>query len=220
MFEIKVSSEIVKKCPDFSGIAVYADVINSSFSEQLWIKINEVISVYKQTHKLEDVKTQEVISATRNAYKSFGKDPNRYRPSSEALCRRVIRDLSLYKINTLVDIINLVSIQSGYSIGGFDAEKIEGNELILGVGGANEPYESIGRGLLNIEGLPVYRDNIGGVGTPTSDNERTKLDLSTTKLLIIFNGYHGKKGSEEAVNLLLSLLREFAQSKNERIIYF
>lgn len=220
MFEIKVSAEIVEKCPCFSGIAIYADVINSSFSEQLWIKINEVISVYKQAHTLEDVKTQEVISATRSTYKLLGKDPNRYRPSSEALCRRIIRGLPLYKINTLVDIINLVSIQTGYSIGGFDVEKIEGNELILGIGQANEPYESIGRGLLNIEGLPVYRDNIGGIGTPTSDNERTKLDLNTTKLLVIFNGYHGKHGREEAVNLLLSLLREFAQSKNERVIYF
>ena len=65
------------------------------------------------------------------AYKRLGKDPNRYRPSAEALRRRILRGLPLYKIDTLVDIVNLVSIRSGYSIGGFDADKIVGGlELV------------------------------------------------------------------------------------------
>ena len=67
-------------------------------------------------------------------------------------------------------------LSKDYSIGGFDADKFVGDTLTLGVGRAGEPYEGIGRGLLNIEGLPVYRDAEGGVGTPTSDNERTKND--------------------------------------------
>lgn len=81
----------------------------------------------------------------------------------------------------------------GYSIGGFDADKIVGDALVLGIGKAGEPYEGIGRGELNIEGMPVYRDAVGGIGTPTSDNERTKLELGTTHLLTIINGYSGKR---------------------------
>ncbi|MBQ4222247.1 MAG: hypothetical protein II674_00200, partial [Prevotella sp.] len=92
----------------------------------------------------------------------------------------------------------LASIAYGYSIGGFDADKFVGDTLTLGVGKAGEPYEGIGRGVLNIEGLPVYRDELGGVGTPTSDNERTKIDLETTHLLILVNGYDGNQANVKA----------------------
>lgn len=142
---------------------------------------------------------------TREVYKKLGKDPNRYRPSAEALLRRIVRGIPLYQINTLVDLINLVSMKTGYSIGGFDADKIEG-DLVLGVGKAGEKFEAIGRGLLNIEGLPVYRDNVGGIGTPTSDEERTKITLETTNLLMIINGYSGKSGLEEATEYAKRLL--------------
>ena len=93
-----------------------------------------------------------------------------------------MRGLELYQIDTLVDLINLVSLSTGYSIGGFDADKIQGDSLELGIGRAEEPFEGIGRGKLNIEGLPVYRDRAGGIGTPTSDNERTKMGLETRQM--------------------------------------
>ena len=160
------------------------------------------------------------IKATREAYKKCGKDPSRYRPSSEALCRRILRGIPLYQIDTLVDLINLVSIKYGYSIGGFDADKISGNTLILGIGQKDEPYEGIGRGLLNIEGMPVYRDEVGGFGTPTSDNERTKIEIGTSHLLAIINGYDGKENLTDAANYMIKLLKEYADSSDEALLYF
>ena len=115
---------------------------------------------------------------------------------------------------------NVVSIASGYSIGGFDADKIEGDTLTLGIGRPGEPYEGIGRGTLNIEGLPVYRDALGGIGTPTSDHERTKLTLGTTRLLAIINGYSGREGLEEAGAYLQDLLRRHAGSDGGTVIRF
>ncbi|BEG98051.1 B3/B4 domain-containing protein [Bacteroides sedimenti] len=220
MFTLKVSEEVRKACPDYVGAAIYAKVTNSAHSEGLWKIIGEVSAQYKASHQIDEVKKNQHILATRNAYKKFGKDPNRYRPSAEALCRRILRDLPLYRIDTLVDLINLVSIQTGYSIGGFDAGKISGNELELGVGKADEPFEGIGRGILNIEGLPVIRDAVGGIGTPTSDNERTKLSVETTELLAIINGYSGREGLTEAVDYMQSLLREFAGSDGGEVVYF
>ena len=143
----------------------------------------------------------------------WGKDPNRYRPSAEALRRRILRGLPLYKIDTLVDIVNLVSIRSGYSIGGFDADKIVGG-LELGVGKEGEIYHGIGRGELNIAGLPVYRDGVAGVGTPTSDEERTKIEMSTTSLLMILNGYSGKEGLLEAGGYSVDLLKRYVSAVN------
>lgn len=121
--------------------------------------------------------------------------------------------IDLYKINTLVDLINLVSIHSGYSIGGFDVEKIDG-PLELGIGQTDDCFHAIGRGLLNIEGLPVYRDSTGGIGTPTSDEERTKLTPETTGILIIINafGYHDLL--DEAVKLTISGLTNYLNGEN------
>lgn len=220
MLVITVSEEVRDIVPAFAGAAVYSRVKNNESSVGLWEEITNYISLYKSDNTLDSIKNNPVVAATRNAYKLFGKDPNRYRPSSEALCRRIIRDLPLYRINTLVDIINLVSIRTGYSIGGFDADKIAGDVITLGIGKENEPYESIGRGILNIHGLPVYRDAIGGIGTPTSDNERTKLDLNTTRLLAIFNGYNGKNGLKEATDMFIKLLHTYAYCEDEKVLYF
>lgn len=220
MIDIKVSERIRAICPDFVGVAIYTNVDNSSYSQNLWTIINQVTADYQLKNSIDDIKKNKAILSTRQAYKLLGKDPNRYRPSAEALCRRIVRSIPLYQVDTLVDIINLVSIETGYSIGGFDASKIVGSELTLGVGMADEPYEAIGRGMLNIEGLPVYRDSAGGIGTPTSDNERTKIEEGTASLLTIINGYSGKEGLDEAVEFMVSLLQKYANSKEERILYF
>ena len=199
MYQITVSEEIKNACPIFKGAAVYAEVTNTAFCEGLW---------------------EEIDTFTREAYKRCGKDPSRYRPSAEALRRRLMRGIALYQIDTLVDLINLVSLRTGYSIGGFDADKIQGTDLKLGVGRAEEPFEGIGRGVLNIEGLPVYRDAVGGIGTPTSDNERTKMDLGTQHILAIVNGYSGQEGLREAAEMIQELLKKYTSSNGGEIIYF
>ena len=218
--EIIVSEEIKNACPQFAGIAVSATVKNTPYSEELWRKIDEFTMRYREMYTTDSIKDMVTIRATREAYKKCGKDPSRYRPSGEAVCRRILRGIPLYQIDTLVDLINLVSIRYGYSIGGFDADKFEGDTLTLGIGKAGEPYEGIGRGELNIEGMPVYRDAIGGVGTPTSDNERTKLGLETARLLAIINGYSGKEGLRDAANYMVELLKEFASAENVGLIEF
>lgn len=220
MYTISVSEELKNACPIFKGAAVYAEVTNTAFSEGLWQEIDSFTRELTTTTQPEDIKLQPAIAATREAYKRCGKDPSRYRPSAEALRRRLMRGLALYQIDTLVDLINLVSLRTGYSIGGFDADKIQGTDLELGIGRAEEPFEGIGRGVLNIEGLPVYRDRIGGIGTPTSDNERTKMGLETRHILAIVNGYSGGEGLKEAAGMIQDLLRKYASSDGGTIHYF
>ena len=220
MMHFIISDEIRKACPQFRGLAILADVHNTAYCEPLWQEIEHFTQEYRQRYTTESIKTMRPIQATREAYKRCGKDPSRYRPSAEALCRRILKGSPLYQIDTLVDLINVVSIASGYSIGGFDADKIEGDTLTLGIGRAGEPYEGIGRGELNIEGIPVYRDARGGIGTPTSDNERTKLTLQTTRLLTIINGYSGEDGLREAGDYMQELLRRYAGSDGGQAFYF
>lgn len=220
MYTITVSKEIKEACPVFAGAAVYAAVKNRIYSEGLWEEINAFTGELTSTTQLEDIKKQPVIAATREAYKRCGKDPGRYRPSAEALRRRLMRGIELYQIDTLVDLINLVSLRTGHSIGGFDADKIQGYRLELGIGKAGELFEGIGRGELNIEGLPVYRDAVGGIGTPTSDNERTKMGLETTHILAIVNGYNGTEGLKDAAEMIRDLLKKYGQADDITITYF
>ena len=203
--KIFVEDKIESVCPSFVGACVEADVENSEYSEELWQLIDELGEQFRQTLTTESLKDISAIAATRRVYKACGKDPSRYRPSSEALIRRMLQGKKLYQIDTLVDLINLASIKYGYSIGGFDGDKFDGDTLTLGVGREGEPYEGIGRGMLNIAGLPVYRDNTGGVGTPTSDNERTKMGLQTRHLVALVNGYDGNENTVRAQQSLSSI---------------
>ena len=211
---VRIGEEVHRLFPDLTLGIIECSIVNTPLSEILWGEINALKEGIKAAYTLESVNKRPAIAATRKAYKIFGKDPNRYRPSAEALCRRILRDLELYPVNTVVDLINLISIHTGYSIGGFDADKIIGEEITLGIGRENEPFEAIGRGQLNISGLPVYRDEMGGIGTPTSDEERTKLSLDTTRLLMIINAYSGKQGLVEALDFSESLLKKYTNATN------
>ncbi len=213
--------EIATACPAFVGACLVAKVVNSPFDAHLWEKIETTQAQLRQALTTESLKQQPSIAATRQVYKTLGKDPSRYRPASESLIRRLLQGKNLYQANTLVDLINLASIVHGYSIGGFDTSKIAGSMLKLGVGKVGEPYEGIGRGMLNIEGLPVYRDEQGGIGTPTSDNERTKLTLETSQLLVLINGYDGNEARvRENATFISNLLRAHCQSDGGQFFIF
>lgn len=210
---IIVSEEIETVCPNFVGACVEANVQNSPYCQELWDEINALGEKYRDTLTTESLKEMSGIAATRKVYRACGKDPSRYRPASEALIRRMLQGKQLYQRDTLVDLVNLASIAFGYSIGGFDADKFEGDTLTLGVGKAGEPYEGIGRGNINIEGLPVYRDSLGGVGTPTSDNERTKMMSDTSHLVVLINGYDGNEQQVRAnAEYIQSLLKKYCKS--------
>ncbi len=216
--KIEVSTKIREACPQLALAVITCEVTNSATSDDFWNEMEAEIGHFKSSFLLEQINKRPEIASTRKIYKTLGKDPNRYRPSAEALCRRIVRDIPIYRVSTLVDIINLVSIRSGFSIGGFDMDKIQG-DIELGVGTSNDEFEAIGRGLLNVEGLPLYRDSAGGIGTPTSDNERTKISINTTRLFLIINGFSGKPGLQEAVKHSIELLGKYAKLKEYLVMW-
>jgi DNA/RNA-binding domain of Phe-tRNA-synthetase-like protein len=213
MVRLSIDEKIIEACPQLHIGLISCEAKNTVSDALLWKEIDYEVAAFKNSYAIEKINKIPAIQATREMYKALGKDPSRYRPSAEALCRRIMREMDLYRINTLVDLINLVSIRTGYSIGGFDADKIVG-DITLTVGTTQDEFEGIGRGLLNIEGLPVYKDKLGGIGTPTSDNERTKIEMKTTRLLLIINAYSGAEGLGEAMNYMVTLLRKYGNAKN------
>lgn len=212
--KFEIGQEIREFVGDATFMAIECDIHNSESDVELWREIDKEVGIFRKKFQLQEVNKRETIAATREVYKRCGKDPNRYRPSAEALSRRLLKGDELYRVDTAVDLINYVSFVTGFSIGGFDEEKIKGDVLTLGIGKEGEPYEGIGRGMLNIAGLPVWRDAEGGIGTPTSDNERTKLSIHTKKLLIIVNAYGGNDSLGECYEMFVSLLRKYLNAEN------
>lgn len=214
MKTLVVSDEIRAKAPALRVLQIEAEIENPDTPEALWAELEALAADVHGRYAMEMVNKRPAIAATRTAYKACGKEPNRYRPSSEALMRRMVKGLELYRTAAVIDLINLLSVACGHSIGGFDADRIDGDTVTLGIGREDEPYEAIGRGPLNIAGMPVWRDNTGGIGTPTSDNERTKLSPSTRRLLMIVNMYGDEMPVADIEALARRLLITYASAKN------
>ena len=213
MQKITISKELGNKIPNIELSCIECDVKIEAFNVLLWTDIEQKVKEISQTLKVENISQLPAIVSSRKAYKACGKDPARYRLSAEALLRRVIKRNEIYQINNVVDLLNLVSISTGFSIGGYDANKIEG-DIIFGIGRKSEPYVGIGRGELNIEFLHVFRDEKGAFGTPTSDSVRTSVSIETKRFLMIIIDYATSSQLNDATDLAVNLLKEYAGAEN------
>lgn len=214
MIEIKIDPRILEACPETRIGLVRATVVNGPTSDELWAEIETAAQDIRQRYELLEINQRPAIAGTRHLYKALGKDPSRYRVSSEALCRRIIRGLGIYRLTTLIDVVNLVSIKSGYAISGLDGDRIVGDTLTMSVGTAEDVFHGIGRGVLNIEGMPCYRDAQGPIATPTSDEERTKFTEQTVTAQININAFAPEMPVEQAVEWMAALLRKYAHASD------
>lgn len=216
MTPISISSEVKTKCPQLQlGCIECKLTITNDYPELLTLIKKELSQLQKQL-QTEDIAKIPTIQSSRIGYKALGKDPARYRLSAEALLRRVTKGKGLYQVNNVVDLLNLTSVKSGYSIGGYDVNKIQG-EVTLGIGKANEPYEAIGRGSLNIEFLPIFRDELGAFGSPTSDSTRTMVTPKTTHFLMPIFNFGKHENLEEVMQEAIFLLEKYAEAKKIEI---
>ncbi len=213
MQTISISDNLLDKVPELQLSCIECDVSMSNLNNQLWGDIRDKVAELSTNLKVEEISKIPAIMASRKAYKASGKDPARYRLSAEALLRRVIKRGEIYQINNVVDLLNLVSISTGFSIGGYDARTIVGN-IIFGIGKENEAYSGIGRGELNIAFMPVFRDEKGAFGSPTSDSVRTSVSLQTARFLMIIVGFDHSGNLKEATNLAVALLEKYANATN------
>ena len=216
MQTISFSNKLAVKAPELELSCIECDVTFQPKNEHLWNEILQQIVEISAKLKVEEISRIPAISASRKAYKTCGKDPARYRLSAEALLRRVVNRSELYQVNNVVDLLNLVSISTGFSIGGYDLEKIKGN-VIFGIGEKDEPYQGIGRGDMNIEFMPVFRDETGAFGTSTSDSLRTAVSPETNRFLMIIIDYGGTSHLQQALEMAENLLVKYANATNFEI---
>ena len=210
--DISIRPALKALVPNLVLGCISASVVVEKHNEALWQEIDQHLAHLIATIKPEQINTVQQIAAMRSAYKALGKDPSRYRGSAEALLRRVLAGKGLYLINNMVDINNLVSLESLNPAGTYDLEKIT-PPIELRIGAAGESYKGIGKDLINIESLPVFADAAGAFGSPTSDSERAMVRPETRKVLMVVFSFTGPEGLEYWVNRASELLRCYCGSE-------
>jgi DNA/RNA-binding domain of Phe-tRNA-synthetase-like protein len=205
--KIKIDQLLQEKLPEFSVIGYLMDVENNKTDEVFNLLNNLEVDL-----NIEEVTNDSLIKETRDGYKRLGKDPSHTRPACEALIRRVIKGIKLYSLGDLIDLGNILSVKTKRSVCVVDANKIVG-DVVIRIGCDGEYVDAINRGQINAFNLPVYVDEIGIFGSPTSDTIRTSVTIDTKQILVMIICF-GSTNKEENEKLLLDLYQTYANAKN------
>ena len=210
---LSIDAALKQKCPRVALGLVCASVKVEQNSPAPLDEMKQCEAAILKLPEPRTVLESQKILTTRSGYKALGKDPARYRGSAEALLRRIIGGKSFPQINTVVDIINVVSVETRLPIGLYDLAHVQG-DITFRVGRAGETYKGIGKYDLNLEDLPVFSDAEGPHGSPTSDSERTMVTLATTRIAAILISFGGDSDLDTACQRMSDLLTKYAQGHN------
>ena len=195
MISVTIDESIKERCPEAVLGLLQCKVSVHPDDEEFLALLNSKIAELSEV-ELSQANKRDYIQSTRKAYKALGKEPNRYRNSCEAMCRRIAKERGLYYINNVVDINNYLSILSGYSMGTYDLAHVTGGITWKRV--------------LNIEFLPALFDEVGPFGNPTSDNTRAMITDDTKEILLVYYTFNGGQELESLLELSKELLEKHA----------
>jgi DNA/RNA-binding domain of Phe-tRNA-synthetase-like protein len=210
MIDLGIAADFKAKIPGVTVARITAAVEVAEHDEALWREIEAAAARFRGM-AMDDARRLPPIKALRDAYRALGNDPTRYRGSNEALARRISQGKELYRVNTVVDVNNLISLETLHSAGTFDLEHVR-PPITFRVGLPGESYAGIGRGRINIAGLPVFADQQGPFGSTTSDSERAMVRLETTRMMMVIISFQGRQGLDEAVERAVGLLQTYARA--------
>lgn len=210
MININIDKKLSEKV-NVHIASIEAKVKIKQSDKELLELINKKCEELKGSIQFDEVIKLKNILSSRNAYKKLGKDPSRYRLSSESLVKRVVKGNDLYIVNNIVDINNLISLETLYSVGTYDLDKVKGS-ITFTVGNKDERYEGIGRGIINLENLPVFEDEEGKFGSTTSDSVKAMITDDTTHILMNIIAFEEDKNLESYMQYSKKLLEKFADA--------
>jgi DNA/RNA-binding domain of Phe-tRNA-synthetase-like protein len=189
----------------------------TNFDARLAHEMDAACAEVRRLHSLDSLRQWEPVREVRKMFTDWGLDPSKYRPSSEALLRRILKDNTLPRISNVVDVGNWGAIETGWPYGCYDRGKIEG-PIDIRHGKAGEEYAGIGRPVLRLAARPVFSDCYSPFGSPVSDSTRTMVTLATHELLVIICAPETSCDSriEESLCTLSKRLARWCSAKNLR----
>lgn len=213
-YEVKIDQQLLETYPYIRLGLMGFDVNVRNSDINFWDYMNaEILPQVRQSVKDKEWGEIPGIKGSRAAYKAFGRNPGRYRVSSEALMRRVRRGGELYHINSIVDVNNLISVISGLSVGSYDTEKLHG-PVILRKAMQGEGYTGIGKEFLDMENMLVLADDDGIFGSSMSDSTRAMVTENTKNVLVVVYGFDKDIDIERLLAKGKSAFERFAKAAN------
>lgn len=185
MYNVQIDKKLYETYPEIRlGCLGFRATIKPS-DENFWEYLDNSILPMVRT-SIENREWNEIpgVKGSRAVYKTFGRNPGRYRVSSEALLRRVRRGDELYHINSVVDVNNLISVESGLPVGSYDLNHIAGT-VTLRKAEKGEGYHGIGKDFLDMENMLVLSDDKGIFGSSMSDSTRAMVTEETKDILVV-----------------------------------
>lgn len=208
--EIKVSPELKTLIPDFKiGIIHYRNIVVSDSPQMLKGRLRLFQESIFFDLEQKNVTELNGINEWRQIFKTTGKDPNRYRPSVEALYRRIKKQNYIESVQSAIDINNFFSLQYQIPIGVYDTKQIKGNVSIR-VGNEAEEYFGLNGRVNSVHQLILSADDEGAFGSPFVDSVRTPVTAETTSALQIVY-LRPSLSFEESHKLTESLMNMFLQ---------
>jgi DNA/RNA-binding domain of Phe-tRNA-synthetase-like protein len=199
-----------------------ADDLHVVLVDQALAKLMDVACDCKRREfTLESLAEAQEIRLVRAMFREWDLDPSKYRPSSEALLRRVVQGKGLYRVSNVVDICNLGSIEVGWPFGCYDRSRIRA-PIAFRQGAAGETYEGIGKKMWHLEGRPVLADPDGPFGGPISDSTRSMITESAHETLTVIYTPAAAPDAclEKALARLSERLTQFASAQATRTAIF
>lgn len=218
MIDLEIAPSLKERLPSLAVGALSARVRVTEHDPALWQEIERVAGRYAGL-TMDQVRQFPPVRAMREAYRLLGNDPTRYRGSSEALLRRLVQGKGLYQVNTLVDINNLISLESQHPAGTFDLKGVE-PPVVFRRGEPGESYTGIGRGSINLAGIPLFADRRGPFGSTTSDSERAMVRLETEQMLMVVIAFDGSGRLPAVLDRAAELLTRHAHAADCRTNVF
>jgi DNA/RNA-binding domain of Phe-tRNA-synthetase-like protein len=200
------------------GLIEASEILVQLVHPGLAAEMDTVCEHIRRTHSVEQIALLDSVRAVRAMFRAWGVDPTRYRPSSEALLRRVVQGKGLYRISNVVDVCNLCSIETGWPFGLYDRAQLV-PPIVMRLGEAGESYEGIGKQTWHLAGRPILVDSRGPFGCPISDSTRTMITESTRSLLSVIFAPVSVSDEElqRALEQYAQRLESFASAKTTRL---
>lgn len=216
----RISDDLKELLPTFSVIA-YEIEFDNDFdamikSSEVNLYLEKLYETIPNMYNYDEITKIPKLKTTRDGYKKMGKDPSHTRPACEALLRRIVKGNKLYRLGDVIDLGNILSVETLRSVCVVDSGKLTG-DVVIRLGKKEDIYEGINRGLINVTNIPVYTDEIGPFGCPTSDTLRTCVTNSTKSILVMVICFdESEKDIDE--QRLTNLYQTFTKIKNMRKI--
>ncbi len=210
---LSINAELKRLWPETRLGCLFYEADVRKDCPEIWKRMDTLLPPLRtrlQTTQLADMPN---LGEAHAAYKAFGKDPGRFRISSEALYRRVRQNKDLYRINSIVDCNNLVSLESGFSLGSYNLDALEGNPVFR-LGKEGEIYAGIGKADMNLHRMPLLADRCGAFGSPTSDSTRAMITDSTRRMLTVIYSFSSLEELERTLALAKEYFSRFAGITN------